>query len=200
MPFAAIGMLTGIAGGLVLFTSRSWLRCLAAQGAAYLGVFLILLGQTAEGANTSELAAIRLVGGWMALAVLGATSSQGSREAIEEDAGFVFRFLLFGLIFMVAWSLSSGTMEWIPGVGFEGAVVGFMLLLSGLLRTGLVRGPMQVILSLLSGFSGFEMLFSAIDSSALMAAMLAASSLGLALAGAYLGTNSDAGEEAGDTA
>jgi hypothetical protein len=56
---------------------------------------------------------------------------------------------------------------------------------------------MQVIISLLAGFSGFEMLFSAVDSSALMAAMLAASSLGLALAGAYLGTSSapDAGEE-----
>jgi len=197
MPFAVMGLLLGIVGGLVLFTSRSWLRCLAAQGAAYLGVFLILLAQAVDAGDASELAAIRLVGGWMALAVLGATASQGTREAVEEDAGIVFRFLLFGLIFLVAWSLSEGTMEWIQGLGFEGALVGVTLLLSGLLRTGLVRGPMQVIISLLAGFSGFEMLFSAVDSSALMAAMLAASSLGLALAGAYLGTSSapDAGEE-----
>ncbi len=188
MPFALFGMVLGIGGGIVLFTSRSWLRCLGAQGAVYFGVFLILIGQASTGSNGSELAAIRLVGGWMSLAVLGATASLGVREAVEEDAGFVFRFLLFGLIFLVAWSLSAGTMEWIPGVSFEGAVVGVMLLLAGMIRTGLVRGPMQVVLSLLSGFSGFELIFSAVDASALMAAMLAAASLCLALVGAYLGT------------
>jgi hypothetical protein len=197
MPFNLIGMLIGIGGGLVLFTSRSWLRCLAAQGVAYLGVFLILLGQ-GGGGNTTGLAAIRLVGGWMALAVLGATASQGVRDAVEEDAGFVFRFLLFGLIFMVAWSLSGGTLDWIPGVGFEGAVVGVLLLFVGLIRTGLVRGPMQIILSLLAAFSGFELVFSAIDSSALMAALLASISLGLALVGAYLGTGPEAAR-AGET-
>jgi hypothetical protein len=189
-------MILGIGGGIVLFTSRSWLRCLGAQGAVYFGVFLILVGQASSGSNGSELAAIRLVGGWMSLAVLGATASQGVRDAVEADAGFLFRFLFFGLIFLVAWSLSAGTMEWIPSVAFEGAVVGVMLLLAGMIRTGLVRGPMQVVLSLLSGFSGFELIFSAVDASALMAAMLAAANLCLALVGAYLGTLIGA-EEAG---
>jgi hypothetical protein len=55
---------------------------------------------------------------------------------------------------------------------------------------------MQLILSLLSGFSGFELLFSAVDTSALMAAMLAVSNLGLALVGAYLGTRASVGAEA----
>ena len=192
MPYAAVGMMLGIGGGIVLFTSRSWLRCLGGPGAAYLGVFFILLAQPEAGPGISELAAIRLVGGWMSLAVLGATASQGVRETVEEDAGFVFRFLLFGLIFLVSWSLSAGTMEWIPGVAFEGAVLGVVLLVGGMIRTGLVRGPMQVILSLLSGFSGFELLFSAVDTSALMAAMLAVSNLGLALVGAYLGTHAAA--------
>ena len=73
--------------------------------------------------------------------------------------------------------------------GFVGLVV--LLLIAGMIRTGLVRGPMQVILSLLSAFSGFELLFSAVDASALMAAVLAASNLGLALVGAYLVTNSE---------
>jgi hypothetical protein len=198
MPFAAFGLILGIVGGLALFTSRSWLRCLVAQGVAYLGVFLILIGQPSPGDGGSELAAIRLVGGWMALAVLGATVSQGIRESVEEDAGFVFRFLLFGLIFLVAWTLSAGTINWIPGAGFETAVLGVLLLLAGMIRTGLVRGPLQVILSLLSAFSGFEVLFSAVDSSALMAAMLAASNLGLALVGAYLVINSDPGQAEGD--
>lgn len=197
MPFAAIGLILGIGGGIVLFTSRSWLRCLVAQGAAYLGVFLILLVQTPGGTGISELAAIRLVGGWMSLAVLGATASQGVRRTSEEDAGFIFRFLLFGLIFLVSWSLSTGTMEWIPGAAFEGAVLGVVLLFSGMIRTGLVHGPLQIILSLLSGFSGFELLFSAVDSSALMAAMLAVSNLGLALTGAYLGSQAAQEPEGG---
>lgn len=192
MPYSAIGLLLGVGGGIVLFTSRGWLRCLGAQTAAYLGVFLLVLGQTAGGGGGTELAAIRLVGGWMALAVLGATASAGARGAIEEDAGFLFRFFLFIMIFMVAWSLSRGTMEWIPGASLEAALVGVMLLLSGMIRTGIVRGPLQVTLSLLSGFSGFELLFSAIDSSALMAAMLAVSNLSLALVGAYLGSSTEA--------
>ncbi|HUF37302.1 MAG TPA: hypothetical protein VMN57_02155 [Anaerolineales bacterium] len=191
MPFAVFGMLLGIAGAIALFTSRSWLRCLAAQGVVYLGVFLVLLEQSAAGSNPAELAAIRLVGGWMALAVLGATSSRGARETVEEDAGFIFRIFLFCLIFLVSWSISGGTMQWIPGAAYEGAVTGALLLFCGLIRTGLVRGPMQVVLSLLSAFSGFELLFSAIDASALMAAMLAVSNLGLAMVGAYLGTHID---------
>jgi len=56
----------------------------------------------------------------------------------------------------------------------------------GLLHLGLTSSALRVTLGLLTVLAGFEILYAAVETSVLVAGLLAAVSLGLALAGAYL--------------
>ena len=181
MTTATIGLICLMASAVILFTSRHWGRNLAALGFLYLSHFLILIENW-----PFELAAIKLVAGWMAIAVL--ISARLAPESLfEQDAGLIFRSLVFAVLLMVAWSIAPGAEGWIPGIVFEAAFGGLFVVILGLFRTGFVQVPAQIILSLLATLSGFELLFSAIDSSALMTSMLAALNLSLAMTGAYFG-------------
>jgi xanthosine utilization system XapX-like protein len=55
----------------------------------------------------------------------------------------------------------------------------------GLLQLGINAQPFRVILGLLTIMSGFEILYAAVESSTLVAALLSAVNLGLALTGAF---------------
>jgi hypothetical protein len=55
----------------------------------------------------------------------------------------------------------------------------------GLLHLGITSDSFQVIIGLLTVLAGFEIMYAAVESSALVTALLAVVNLGLALAGAY---------------
>jgi hypothetical protein len=56
----------------------------------------------------------------------------------------------------------------------------------GLLQLGTSAQPFRVVLGLLTVLAGFEIIYAAVESSTLVAALLAAINLSLALTGAYL--------------
>jgi hypothetical protein len=56
----------------------------------------------------------------------------------------------------------------------------------GLLQFGITAQPMRVIIALLTFLSGFEILYSFIETSTLVAAMLVLMNIGLSLVGVYL--------------
>ena len=68
------------------------------------------------------------------------------------------------------------------------AVTGGSLLLVGLglLHLGITSSILRVVIGLMTVLSGFEILYSAVEGSILVAALLATINLGLALVGAYL--------------
>jgi hypothetical protein len=66
-------------------------------------------------------------------------------------------------------------------------VTGAVLLIGmGLINLGMTTRPLRVLLGLLTTLSGFELLYAAVESSVLVAGLLAVVTLGLALVGAYL--------------
>ena len=56
----------------------------------------------------------------------------------------------------------------------------------GVLHLGLTNHPFRIAVGLLTMISGFEVLYAAVESSALVAGLLAVINLGIALAGVYL--------------
>ncbi len=56
----------------------------------------------------------------------------------------------------------------------------------GLLIVGMASEPMRIIFGLLSIFSGFEIIYAALESSVMVAGFLSMTTLGIALVGAYL--------------
>ena len=61
-----------------------------------------------------------------------------------------------------------------------------MLFRSGLFHLGMTSDVLRVVIGLLTILAGFEILYAAVETSILVAALLSAATLGLALAGSYL--------------
>jgi hypothetical protein len=166
----------------VLLVSRNWRYSILALAIQYVGVFWLVGTLWPFG-----LAAVKLVAGWMAGAVLSASQpDEGLREG--EERGYseaVFRILAAGLVIALVVSVAPAVQARFPADLFalEG---GLVLIGVGLLHMGMTVRPMRVILGLLTALSGFEILYAAVETSVLIAGLQAIITLGLALVGAYL--------------
>lgn len=188
---------------LMALLSRNWRATVTGLALQYVGVFALAALRW-----PLEMAVAKLVAGWMASAVLGIAASEaifvspersgtnrippGTYHSLLQESetawpsSRVFRILAAGLIWLTVYSLSSKAASWIPGVGLAQAWGGLALIGMGLLHLGLTARPLRVVAALLTALSGFEILYAAVESSALLAGLLAATHMGLALAGAYL--------------
>ena len=180
-PAAILVSLTGV----VLLLSRDWRLSISALAVQYSGVFaLVVLSWS------TELAAVKLVAGWMAGAVLGMALAGRVGEPIESDrlelSGLLFRLFSAVLVWLVVYSLAPVVTIRIPEITLTQAIGGLALIGMGLLHLGLTNQPLRVTLGLLTVLAGFEILYAAVEPSSLLSGLLAAVNLGLALVGAYL--------------
>lgn len=177
----ALALVLGAASGILLRRRRGWnLGFLAAQ---YLGVFWLV--QTEWGI---AMAAVKLVAGWMACAVIGIAhiSSREETEISETSwpQGRLFRLAAIGMVIVVALTGAAQLHTWL-NMEFPAAWGGILLIGLGLLHLGISAQPFRVIIGLLTALAGFEIIYAAVESSALVAGLLVVINLGLALAGAY---------------
>ncbi|PKN91165.1 MAG: hypothetical protein CVU44_20610 [Chloroflexi bacterium HGW-Chloroflexi-6] len=171
---------------LVLFTSvtlllsRDWRWSLGVLAAQYLAIFLLFLIHW-----PLTMSAAKLVTGWMAAAILGVTLVNQA-DFLPVQSSRIFKFLL---ALVVAGAVIQGVLvvnDWIPDAGFPLVLASLMLIGQGLLQLGMTVEPFRATLGLLTVLSGFELLSAPLDNSVLVTAMLAAATLGIALAGSYL--------------
>lgn len=137
-----------------------------------------------------EIAAVKVVAGWMAGAVLGLAlinipgGFSDEKPLIVPD--FIFRILAAILAGLFAFTGGAKLITWLPEILLIQAYGGMILIALGLLHLGLTSQPFRVVLGLLTVLSGFEILYAAVESSILITGLLAAVTLGLAMLGAYL--------------
>lgn len=167
---------------LSILISQRWRYTLISLAVQYLAVFWLVALVWPVG-----LAAIKLVVGLMAGALIG--SLQPSDELVEEKeagiSGRIFRSLAAGLIWLVVFSIAPGLMDWFPA---QPVILwgGLILVGMGLLQLGMTTRPLRIIVGLLTVISGFEILYASVESSILVAGLLAMINLGIGLTGAYL--------------
>ncbi len=174
---------------LLVLISKKWRDTILLLALQYVGVFMLVALRWSV-----ETSVAKLVAGWMASAVLAIAASESYQDApgkwveIEQTwpASRTFRILAASLVWLTLASLAPKTPGWLPGVGLPHAWGGLLLIGMGLLSLGLTVQPLRVICGLLTVLSGFEILYAAVESSALLTGLLAATHLGLALVGAYL--------------
>jgi hypothetical protein len=173
---------------LVIFTAtgllfnRDWRWSLGLLAIQYLLVFWMV--QTHWPVS---MAAAKIVTGWMACAVLGIAQLNSRKDEESEDPwlkGRLFQIFAAGMVLIVTYSLSPLIVSWM-GVGLPVAWGAMLLIGLGLLHLGITSDSFQVIIGLLTVLAGFEVLYAAVESSVLVAALLAVVNLGLALTGAY---------------
>jgi len=174
---------------LGILLSFRWRWCIAILALQYLGIFIL----TAS-AWPIEMAAVKLVAGWLSCAVLAmaisesmSTEQSGWRPTERSwPSSRIFRLLSATLVLLSVQSLSSRIPAWIPGLDLAHAWSGLILIGMGLIQLGLTAQPSRVVIGLLTLLSGFEILYATVETSALLAGLLAAVNMSIALIGAYL--------------
>lgn len=206
LPGVGVAIVTVTAFSLL--ASPGWRTSLLLMGGQYLGVF-ILVGAVLP----LELALVKLVSGWMAVAVLGMSLSgmlapgelssgsipaNGSAQApglwttragspgLQSTSGRIFRLLTGMLAALGGFSISTQLTSWVPGLSNEQAWGSTILLGFGLLQLGFTIQPFRTIIGLLTFLAGFEIIYATAEPSTLVTGLLAIVTLGLSLAGAYL--------------
>jgi hypothetical protein len=166
-----------------LLLSMDWRYLVLALAGQYLGVFLLVWISW-----PLEQAVVKLVAGWMAGAILGTTliNIEGSAARSGRQINRVFRFLAGTLILLFVFSITPSLIDWVPGATTAQIWGGLLLIGIGLLHLGLDQHPLRVVLALLTLLSGFEILYSVVEDSILVAGLLAGIDLSLAMVGAYL--------------
>ena len=178
-----IAMVVLVITTLFLLLSQNWQLNILVLALQFLAVFALTTLVWPFG-----LAAVKLVAGWMAGAVLGA--SQPDPALVEDpqavgSATFVFRLLVAVLVWVLVLTSTPVITEIVP-LPFP-LITGAMLLIGmGLIHLGMTTRPLRVLLGLLTTLSGFELLYAAVENSVLVAGLLAVVTLGIALVGAYL--------------
>ncbi len=176
-----------MASTLTLLISENWRWSIIALAVQYLGMFWMITWEWPLG-----LAAVKLVTGWMAGAVLG-VSQPGSALAetgITRLPGRGFKIVTASLVWVLAFAIGPSLKTLLPaGTNYLlGAVI---LIGMGLLQLGMSLRPLRVILGLFTVLSGFELLYASVETSVLVTGLISGVNLGLALVGAYLLVNQE---------
>jgi hypothetical protein len=177
---AIIVLVTSV--GLVL--SRDWRWSLGLLAVQYFGMFLLVLGHWPLGMATAKL-----ITGWMAAGALLMTRL-GSPSNLPEESGWpegrLFRLFAAVLVVLAALSFLPAVPTWLPGITPPETFGGLVLVGLGILHLGMTVQPSRVVIGLLTVLAGFEILYSSVENSLLVAALLSALNLALALVGSYL--------------
>lgn len=188
---------SSIALGILVFSSaatflaRKWRMRVGALALQYVGVFWLVALSWPAG-----LASIKLVTGWMAGAILGVSRfGELPSDRRRWPTEWLFLALVVLLVVLtvanVAPNLDTLGVAIHPAQSFGG----LLLIGVGLVHLGIASRGLRVVVSLLTALSGFEILYAAIESSTLVAGLLAVVDLGIAMVGAYLMSSSIENED-----
>ena len=184
LPAVALVTITSLA----LLLGRDWRWSILALAVQYAGVFVLV-----SISWSVEMSVTKVVAGWMSGAVLGIamqTAPESWREAENfSPSGRVFRFFTAALASITVVSISQYVVTWIPGITLTQTWGGLILITMGLLHLGLTAQPLRVVIGLLTVLAGIDIFYAVIESSTLVAGLLATVNLALSLIGAYLIVN-----------
>jgi hypothetical protein len=189
--WSAVVLLAITSTGLLLIRDWRWRTILLAV--QYLGMFVLTLQHW-----PLSMASVKVVAGWMSAAILGMTRSGLSNEDPQEESilpsGRLFRLFATAIILLIVAVVTPGVDNIMADAGFAVTNGSLLLIGMGLLHLGITTRILPVIMGLMTVLAGFEILYSSVEDSALVAALLAVINLGLALVGSYLMLASQAQE------
>ncbi len=192
-PFTSwIVILLIAATSVGILLARDWRWLIVFLSAQYIGVFILTLEHWPLG-----MATVKVIAGWMSAAILGMTRSNLDEEKETNilPQGRFFRIIAAGVVGLIAATGAPRVNTIMADAGMTVSAGSLLLIGMGLLHLGITDQPMRVTAGLMTVLAGFEILYTAVESSVLVAALLSIINLGLALAGSYLLIASNAGKE-----
>jgi len=185
LTFAWIAVLVILVTSVGVLLARDWRLSIILLAVQYLAMFVLVLQHWPLG-----MASVKVVAGWMASAILGMTRSGLSSQDADEESiwprGRLFRLFAAGIVGLIVAAATPGVDAIMADAGFAVTSGSLLLIGMGLFHLGITAHILRVTIGLMTVLAGFEILYSAVESSALVAALLAIITLGLALVGSYL--------------
>lgn len=177
-----------------LLIVRDWRWSIVLLAVQYFGMFILILQHWPLG-----MASVKVVAGWMSAAILGMTRSGLPTDDLDQEGlwprGRLFRLFMAGMVVMIVAAVTPDVDTIMADAGFPVTAGSLLLIGIGLLHLGITSHILRVVIGLMTVISGFEILYSAVEGSVLVAGLLAVINLGLALVGAYLLIAENAQEE-----
>ena len=193
IPFAWIAVVLLIITSAGLLLVRDWRWSIILLAVQYFGMFVLTLQHW-----PISMASVKLVAGWMSAAILGMTRSGLSNEDPQEESiwprGRLFRLFAAVIILLIVAVVTPSVDHIMADAGFPVTNGSLLLIGMGLLHLGITARVLPVTIGLMTVLAGFEILYSSVEGSVLVAALLAVINLGLALVGSYLMLASNAQE------
>lgn len=178
IPFVVITITTMVI--LIFRDSRIVTGALLLQ---YLSAFFLVALSWPTG-----MAAVKLIVGWMSASALALTQLRQNQAQLETEssASLIFRGLAGFLVILVIFTLAPQLrLSIFPQVDLIVLQSGLILMGMALMQLGTSGDPFLLIVSLLSLLSGFEIIYAALERSALLTGLLAIVNLSLTLVGIY---------------
>jgi hypothetical protein len=183
--FAWIAVVVIVITSIGLLLVRDWRWSIILLAIQYLGMFVLTLQHWPLG-----MASVKVVAGWMSASILGMTRSGLSNEDSDEESrwprGWLFRLFAAAVILLIVAVVTPSVDTIMADAGFPVTNGSLLLIGMGLLQLGLTARVLPVTIGLMTVLAGFEILYSSVEGSVLVAALLAVINLGLALCGSYL--------------
>ena len=183
--FAWIAVVLIVITSVGLLLARDWRWSITLLSIQYVAMFVLILQHWPLG-----MGSVKVVAGWMAAAILGMTRSGLSNESLNEEAiwprGRLFRIFAAGIVVIIVAGTTPSVDTIMADAGFAVTTGSLLLIGMGLLHLGMTTDILRVAIGLMTVLSGFEIIYSAVEGSVLVAALLAVITLGLALVGSYL--------------
>jgi len=169
----------------VLLISWDWRISIASLAVQYLCVFFLV-----SISWPLETAAVKLVAGWMACAVIGLAlynlPKDMTRQSSAAISGIIFRVIAAILAGLFAFTGGIQLVAWFPAISIGQAYGALILITLGLIHLGLTMQPFRVVIGLLTVLSGFGIIYAAVESSILVTGLLTLITFGLSIVGVYM--------------
>lgn len=149
-----------------------------------------------------EVAAVKLVAGMIACGILAVTESlrDGSEpRPYGRELGTGFRFFASILVLVAALGLGQSNWMGVPDISREAILGSTVLMAMGFLQLGLFGSAFRVGIGLMTVLSGFEVVYSLIEPSLAVLALIASVHIGLAMVVSYLALIAGTAEVEGET-
>lgn len=174
-----------------ILLARDWRWLIILLSVQYVGVFILTLQHWTLG-----MATVKVIAGWMGAAILAMTRSNAYEEESTDrlPQGRSFRLVAAGVVGLIAVSGAPRVDVLMADAGLAVSAGSLLLIGMGALHLSVTDQPLRVTVGLMTVLAGFEILYSAVETSVLVAALLAVVNLGLTLAGSYLMIASSARE------
>lgn len=134
-----------------------------------------------------SLAAVKLISGLMGVALLGMAKINLAEKTDQEEgvSSRIFIFLLVSLSWIIVTATINKLNEWLP-IEYTNLFIGMLFLIAGVIKFSIGQKVFDVIVGLLTFLSGFDIIYSSLEGSALVTALFGLIILSICILGSYL--------------